>query len=185
MASVGLKTQLSGLARKLVNDNLLSEADAEEASSEAAKQKISIVSYLVENNKIAANELAMIASQEFGVPVFDLSSMELDPEVTKLVSEKLIRTHHALPLFKRGNRLHIAVSDPTNLNALDEIKFHVGMTTEAILVLDDKLGKNIDKAMAANDTSLADMAGDSSLDDVEFADGLHPDHPLLLRRLVP
>jgi type IV pilus assembly protein PilB len=62
------------------------------------------------------------------------------------------------------------VSDPTNLAALDEVKFHVGMTTEAILVLDDKLAKNIDKAMAANDTSLADMAGDSSLDDVEFAD---------------
>jgi type IV pilus assembly protein PilB len=74
-----------------------------------------------------------------------------------------------LPVFRRGKRLFVAVSDPTNLAALDEIKFHVGMTTEAILVQDDKLAKNIEKAMAANDTSLSDMA-DSDLDDVEFAD---------------
>lgn len=168
MASVGIKSQMSGLTRKLVNDDLLSESDAEIATTEAAQQKISIVSYLVENNKIAANELAMIASQEFGVPVFDLSSIELDPDVTKLVSEKLIRTHHALPLFKRGNRLHIAVSDPTNLNALDEIKFHVGANTEAILVQEDLLAKYIEKAMEAQDTSLADLGGDADLDDLEF-----------------
>ncbi|MEJ2508891.1 MAG: type IV-A pilus assembly ATPase PilB, partial [Gammaproteobacteria bacterium] len=91
------------------------------------------------------------------------------PEVVKLVEEKLIRKHHALPLFKRGNRLFVGVSDPTNLQGLDEIKFHVGINTEAILVEDDKLGQFIDKAMEANDSTFADLS-DGDLDDVDFAD---------------
>ena len=168
MASTNIKVNLSGLARKLVSDGLLTEEIAIKATEGAMKEKRPFVSYVVEKGMSGALELAMAASQEFGVPVFDLNAMELDDSVTKLVDEKLIRTHHTLPLFKRGNRLFVAVSDPTNLVALDEIRFHVSAHTEAVLVEEDKLTKLIDKAMDAQDTSMSDL-GDSDLDDLDIS----------------
>ncbi len=159
---------MSGLARKLVSDGLLTEENAIKATEGALKAKQPFVSYVVEKGMIGALELAMAASQEFGVPVFDLNVLELDDTVTKLVDEKLIRAHHTLPLFKRGNRLFVAVSDPTNLVALDEIRFHVSAHTEAVLVEEDKLTKLIDRAMDAQDTSMSDL-GDSDLDDLDIS----------------
>ncbi|MFO7594238.1 MAG: type IV-A pilus assembly ATPase PilB [Pseudomonadota bacterium] len=168
MATTNPKINLSGLARKLVNDNLLNEEDALKLTEAARKEKVPFVTYVVAKNKISAKDLAMAASQEFGIPVFDLSAMELDHEVTKLVEEKLIRHHHALPLFKRGSRLYVAVSDPTNLVALDEIRFHVSAHTEAVLVEEDKLSQTIEKAMEETDTSMDDL-GDESLEDLDIS----------------
>jgi type IV pilus assembly protein PilB len=168
MATTNIKVSLSGLARKLVSDGLLSEDAALKAAEGAQKEKMPFVTFVVEKKLIGALELATAAAQEFGVPLFDIGAVELDDEVTKLVDEKLIRNHHALPLFKRGNRLFVAVSDPTNLVALDNIKFHVGATTEAVLVLEDKLQKTIEKAMAAGDTSLGDGLEDADLDGLDI-----------------
>ena len=168
MASTNIRINLSGLARKLINDGLLTEEVAIQATQGAQKEKLPFVTYVVSKKLIGAKDLAMAASHEFGVPVFDLDTMDLDSDVTKLVDEKLIRAHHALPLFKRGNRLFVAVSDPTNLVALDEIRFHVSAHTEAVLVEEGKLTKIIDKAMEANDTSMADL-GDSDLDDLDIS----------------
>jgi type IV pilus assembly protein PilB len=169
MATPNPQIQLGGLARKLVLDGLLAEAKAIEAQNKSLQDKVPFVSYVVSKNLVSGRDVARVASEEFGVPVLDIESMEIDPEVVKLVSEKLIRKHNTLPIFKRGNRLFVAVSDPTNLQGLDEIKFHAGMGTEPILVEDNKLGRIIDKALEASDTSLSDL-GDADLDDVEFTD---------------
>lgn len=169
MATANPNMVLSGLARKLVQDGVLDAAKATQAQTTANKKKTPFVSYLVENKLADAKKIAQSASEEFGVPLIDIDVIDIEPEVIKLVKEKLIRQHHTIPLFKRGNRLFVAVSDPTNLQALDEIKFHVGMTTEAVLACEDKLTSFIEKSLAANDTSLSDM-GDSDLDDVEFTD---------------
>jgi len=169
MATPGAKIQFSGLARKLVQDGLISDAQAQEAYEAATKKKIPFVTHLVESKIADSRSIAQSAAEEFGVPLLDIDVVDLEPDVVKLVKEDLIRKHHSLPLYKRGNRLFIAVSDTTNLQALDEIKFHVGMSTEAILVQDDKLARAIDKALEAADTSLSALA-DSDLDDVEFVD---------------
>src|SRR5512139_360306 len=129
MSTIGVKSALSGLARKLVIDGVLKGDVAERAVTDSARRKVPFVTYLVENNLANSTVVANAASHEFGLPLFDLNAMEVDPNVTKLVEEKLIRTHNALPLFKRGNRLFVAVSDPTNLVALDAIKFHVNAQT--------------------------------------------------------
>ncbi len=168
MASTGVRIQLSGLARRLIRDNLLSEADAEKAVEAANKAKTPLVTYLVEKNLVSSKAIATAASHEFGVPLLDISVVEVDPDIVKLVSEKLIRAHHALPLYKRGNRLFVAVADPTNLTALDEIKFHVGANTEAVLAEEDKLARVIEAALDANDTSMAGL-GDSDLDDLDIS----------------
>ena len=157
---------LGGLARKLVAEGLLDEQKAVDAFEDALNNKVPFVKYLVDNDLQSARVIAHAASTEFGVPLIDIGAMELDPDVLKLVSEELIQKHHALPLFKRGNRVYIGVADPTNLQALDEIKFHIGANTEALVVEQDKLGKAIDKALEEADGGLGDM-DDSDFDDLD------------------
>jgi len=170
MATTQAKMALSGLARRLVQDGSLSEDDATSSHDQALKNKIPFVTHLVQNNVLDALTIANAASQEFGVPLFDIETMDLEQAATSLVDEKLLRQHHALPLFKRGNRLFVAVSDPTNLLALDEIKFHVGANTEAVLVEEDKLTQTIERALEAQDTSFSDL-DDTDLDDLEISGG--------------
>jgi len=170
MVTTNPVSHLSGLAKRLVLDGLLAEELAAEAQEKALKKREPFVSYLVDNKIVAGSDIAASACQEFGTPLLDLAAMELENLPISLVDEKLIRQHHALPLFKRGNRLFVAVSDPTNLQALDEIKFHTGISTEAILVEEDKLGKAIDKALDSADTSMTDLL-DEDLDNLDISNG--------------
>jgi type IV pilus assembly protein PilB len=167
MAVMTPRVHLSGLARRLIQDGLLTEQDALQASEEALRQKSNFVAYLVARRLASARDVAHIASQEFGVPLIDIDAVEVEREVLKLVDEKLISKHHALPIFRRGNRLFLAVSDPTNVQALDEIKFHAGMSTEAILVEEDKLSRTIEKALEADESNLHDLANDDDFGDLE------------------
>lgn len=161
---------LSGLARKLVLDGLISEEIAKQAYEKASSESMPLVSFLVKNKIIDSYVIAEAASSEFGVPLLDISAMDMEAAANGLVDEKLIRKHNALPLFKRGNRLFVAVSDPTNLQALDEIKFATGITTEAILVEEDKLARVMDKAMDAQDNTMRSL-NDSDLDALEITGG--------------
>ncbi len=157
---------LTGIARKLVLDSHLDQAAAIEAVQNAKKEAIPFSTYLVKNKIVTSSLLAMISSKEFGLPVFDLSAMDIEYAAITLVAEKLITKHNAVPLFKRGNRLYVAISNPTNTQALDEFKFNTGLTTEAILVQEDQLSKFIDKAVRAMD----DVGGMDDLLDDDLAD---------------
>lgn len=171
MATASTATNLSGLALRLVRDNLLSPTDAERIQAEALSKKTSFVTQLVESKKLDSSTIAKVASEDFGIPLFEINSLDLEMAPVKLVDEKIIRRHRVLPLFKRGTRLFVAVSDPTNLQALDEIKFHTGLGTEPILVEEAKLAVIIEKSLDAQDTSLADLAGDDSLENLEIVAG--------------
>jgi type IV pilus assembly protein PilB len=171
MATASTATNLSGLALRLVRDNLLSPTDAERIQSEAHAKKTSFVTQLVESKKIDSPTIAKVASEDFGIPLYEINSLDLEMAPVKLVDEKIIRRHHVLPLFKRGTRLFVAVADPTNLQALDEIKFHTGLGTEPILVEEDKLATIIEKTLDAQDTSLSDLATDDSLENLEIIAG--------------
>ncbi|MBN9289159.1 MAG: type IV-A pilus assembly ATPase PilB [Gammaproteobacteria bacterium 39-13] len=160
---------LSGLAKKLVQANLLDPQAAATAIDVACKKKIPFVTYLVEKNILDDHTIATTASQAFGDPLFDLQAIDLDIIPKDLVSEKLIRQHHALPLFRRGNRLYVAVSDPTNLEGLDELKFHTGITTEAIIVEENKLVEVIEKILSDKDSSALSNLQDTDLDDLDIS----------------
>src|SRR5579863_9355396 len=127
-------TALSGLAARLVRNKLLSAADAERLQTESQVNKVPFVTYLAESKKLDARTIARVASEEFGLPLFDISSLDFESAPIKLVSEKIIRRNAVLPIHKRGTRLYVALADPTNLKALEEIKFHTGLGAEAILV---------------------------------------------------
>ncbi len=170
MSTPATSINLSGLARKLVLDGLLEEDKAIEANEQASKKKTPLVRYLVENEILDSSSIAHAAAQEFGTPVFDINSMDLEIAATKLIDHKMIQKHNALPLFKRGNRLFVAVSDPTNQQALDEFKFNVGANAEAILVEEDKLAKIIEQVLNEQDTSMDDL-DDTDLDDIDISGG--------------
>ena len=161
---------LSGLARRLLLDGAAPEPAIRAAAETAQKQKIPLVTYLVQNNVVPARAIAVAASEEFGTPLIELESIAPDALPKGLVNEKLVRKHRALPLFKRGTRLYVAVSDPTNLQALDEIKFNTGLSTEAIIADESKLDAAIDKYLESGETTFQGM-GDTDLDDLDIEAG--------------
>ena len=159
--------RLSGLARRLITDGLLSEEEALSAQKHAKKANQPFVSYLVRNKILNSHDIALVASQEFGVPLFDIDAMSMDVAATLLIKESLIRKHHALPLYQRGNRLHVAMSDPTNLQALDEYQFSTGMNTFAVLVEEQKLTAAIERALDKSNEKFDDFGG-ADLDDIDL-----------------
>ncbi|MCB1555538.1 MAG: type IV-A pilus assembly ATPase PilB [Xanthomonadales bacterium] len=161
---------ITGLARRLVMDGHLSEADARTAIDEATKIKQPIHAYLAEKRLASAAQIAMAQSSEFGMPIFDVGSLDINQAPVKLVDEKLINAHKALPLYKRGNRLFVGISDPTNSRALDEIKFQANLTVEPILVAMDALTKAIDNALNAADSMAEDMEDAEGLENLELGD---------------
>lgn len=165
--------QLSGLAGRLVAESLINAQLAVEAQKEASQERMHFVQYLVERKDVNGWRIAEVASQEFGVPLFDITAINTDVLPVGLVEPNLVIKHHALPLLRRGNRLFIAVSDPTNLAALDEIKFHTGINTDAILVEESALSAALTKWVESQDSLNDGLDGldASDLDDVDITMG--------------
>ncbi|WP_144775874.1 type IV-A pilus assembly ATPase PilB [Marinobacter maritimus] len=174
MATNQSNITLTGLARRFVDDGLLDETVAKDAFVQASQNRIPLITYLTQNKLADSSKLAFSAAMEFGVSVLDLSAFLPEMMPDKVVDEKLVRKHNALPLYKRGNRLFIAVSDPTNIQALDEIKFNTGLSTDPILVDDAKLREAIDKYLESHDTSMGDL-DDADLEGVETEGGEQED----------
>ncbi len=135
-----------------------------EALNAARERKTSIVTQLVSSGAANARDIAVAASNEFGVPLFDLDAVNLDLETVRLVNDKLIAKHRVLPLFRRGKRLFLAVADPTNLHAIDEIKFQTSLGIEAVVVEDDKLQKAIDKAIEQAEAQMPPLTDEDGVD---------------------
>ncbi len=162
---------LSGLARRLVEESVIDAESAAKSTDEARRQGVPLVAFLVSNGIAESRTIAVNASEEFGVPLLDLSAFDVESIPKDLVKESLIRQHNALPLVRRGMRLFVAVSDPTNLQALDEIKFQTGVNTEAILVEEDKLQVLIEQFLNRQDeNALGDLGDDLEDLDMEAFD---------------
>nr|WP_320137014.1 type IV-A pilus assembly ATPase PilB [uncultured Amphritea sp.] len=162
---------LSGLARRLVNDGVFSSDVAMDALKTARKDNKPFIAHIIENRLVSAYRAAAAAADEFGMPLFDLDVIDVESLPQGLVDEKLITKHHALPLIKRENRLYVAISDPTNIQALDEFKFHTGTTTEGVIVEEDKLSHLIDTFLDEQNSAL-DGLEDADLDNLEIDEGL-------------
>ncbi|MEQ1662618.1 MAG: type IV-A pilus assembly ATPase PilB [Thiobacillus sp.] len=168
MAALSNAINLTGLARAMVTHGWLTEPDAEGAFKRAHDASESFVTELIKGRKFKADQIAEFAATSFGFPYLDLDSMEADSLPQGLLDAKLIQKRRVVALFQRGNRLFVATSDPTNLQALDEVKFQTGQTIEPVVVEDDKLGKLIQKMGEAADNTMAVLnAEDLNLD---FAD---------------
>lgn len=162
MAATASQTNLAGLPRRLVQDGIISEEQLHKASAAARKQKVPLVAYIVNEDLADSRAIAVAASHEFGVPLLDLDAIDIDIDVIRAVDQKLINKHRVLPLVKRGHRIFLGISDPTNLQAIDDIKFQTSLRIDPVVVEQDKLEDRITKAIEAIDTSM------SSLEDDDF-----------------
>ncbi len=160
MAATAAQNILAGLPRRLVQDGLISEEKLLEATDLAKKEKLSLVAYLVNEDLANARAIAVAASHEFGVPLLDLDAIEIDLDVVRAVDQNLVNKHRVLPLVKRGQRLFVGLADPTNLQAIDDIKFQTSLRIDPVVVEQDKLEECIVKAIEAVDTTMGDLSDD-------------------------
>ena len=159
---------MSGLARALVQHGRLPENVAEELSVQARNHGSGFIEQLVSSHKMSTLDVAEFASRTFGLPLLDLEALDSGALPLDLVDKKLMRERRVLPLRKRGNRLAVAVSDPSNTQVLDEVKFQTSMSIDPIVVEDDKLRTMLARVLERAETSLKQLI-DEDLS-VEFSD---------------
>ena len=169
MATTTVRINLTGLPRRLVADGILNEAQALDAQRDALQEKLPLVSYLVRNLKLNARAIAFAASDEFGVPLLDLDAVDMRHAPLKEMEASLMENFHVLPLYRRGRRIFMGVSDPATLPALDQIRFTTGLTVDAVVVEEDKLVRAIEKAIRTMDTSIHDLDEEINNLDTESA----------------
>jgi len=172
MAATAPSTVITGLPRRLVQDGIVDEETMLEVLESTQKSGATVVAHLVDEGLADAQAVAVAASHEFGVPIFDLDALELDLDVFKSVDQKLISKHRVLPMMLRGKRLFLAVSDPTTQQAMDEIKFQSGLRIDPVVVEQDKLKDQVNRALEAVDTSMSELDdGDFDLESLEITGG--------------
>ena len=174
-AAGSVRTVLTGLPQRLVLDGLVEESAMLDAIANARERKTHLVSWLVSHDIASARDIAITAAQEFGMPLLDLDAIVPDIDIVRLVNEKLLAKHRILPLVKRGKRLHVGVSDPTILHAVDEVKFQTGLAIEAVVVEDDKLQRAVQKAIEQVDTQMPTLGGGDNDFDLDNLDVSHGD----------
>jgi type IV pilus assembly protein PilB len=174
-AAGSVRAVLTGLPQRLVLDGLVEESAMLDAIANARERKSHLVSWLVSHDMASARDIAIAAAQEFGMPMLDLDAVAIDIDTIRLVNEKLLAKHRVLPLVKRGKRLHVGVSDPTILHAVDEIKFQTGLSIEAVVVEDDKLQRAVQKAIEQVDHQMPTLGGTDEDFDLENLDVSHAD----------
>ena len=162
----------SPLGRALVQQGKLVQGDANAIQAEAKKVGVTFIEQLAASKKLSSREIALFAAHTFGVPLLDLSSVDAEQLPTTLIDYKLVASRRVLPLQKRGNRLFVAMSDPTNDQLLSELKFATGSTLEPVVVEEDKLAILIKRFGESSAKSLDQMMGDDiSLESIDLGTG--------------
>jgi type IV pilus assembly protein PilB len=164
MATHAATRNISGLARALAQHGLVSEAEAEALQTQAQQSGITFVEQVLQGKRFTAQQVAVFGSRAFGVPLLDLAAFDLDQLQKEYFDAKISQTRRVLPLSKRGNRLFVAISDPANLQALEEVRFKTNLVVEPLVVEDDKLGQAIHRLVESSGAALRDAA---NLDDLE------------------
>ncbi|WP_456373286.1 type IV-A pilus assembly ATPase PilB [Thiolapillus sp.] len=167
MAETMQSTELKGLARFLINSQLLDQETARDADEEARKAGVPLLNHLVTNGVLEARKVAVLAHLEFGIPLLDLDAVHREAMPVGLVAQKLIEKHHLLPVFRRGQRLFLAASDPTNQEGIKEFQFHTGLSIEIVLVEEDKLSKALSDAAQSQEATMGALL-EENLENIDF-----------------
>lgn len=168
-------TKLTGLARTLVLDGLLSEDEANAVLSQASMNKVAFIEQLIQSKKVTPPTIAQFTAEKFGLPYFNLDTFNSDYLPSKKIDSKLMLSHRVLALQVRSNTLYVAISDPTNMSALDSVQFQMGMTLSPIVVEDDKLIRRIKQLIDASDTSMKSLDVGDGFDLDAFPEGEEPE----------
>ena len=164
-------THFSALGRALVQQGRLVQTDATVIQTEAHKAGVSFIQQLVSSRKLSAKEVSLFAAQTFGYPLLDLNAVDVENLPLTLIDNKIVANHRVLALGKRGNRIFVAMSDPSNEQVLQEVKFATGMTMEPVVVEDDKLSVIVKKLTDSSQKTLEQATEDVDLSGIEVTDG--------------
>lgn len=164
MSTVTTSNKLSGLARTLIQEKLLSEDEANSIQTQANSIKAPFITQLIQSRKLTAKIIAETSAKAFGFPYFNLDAFNLDYLPAKKIDTKLMQSNRVMALQVRNNLLFVAISDPTNLHALDSVQFQMGMALSPVVVEDDKLGRWIDKIIESSDASLKSLDTNDDFD---------------------
>jgi type IV pilus assembly protein PilB len=167
--AVAIPATLSGLARALVQQDRLREAEAERIAAEAKPDTGGFVGQLIATGRMSARDIAVFASRTFGYPLIDLNAYSPEHLASDAIDRRVMLNHQVVALLRRGNRLSVALADPTNLRALDEIRFQTGMAVDPVVVEADKLASILSGVAEKPETTLRDMVDDDL--NLEFEDG--------------
>lgn len=163
-------SNFSPLGRALVQQGRLVQADANAIQMEAAKDGLSFIQKLVQTKKLSAKDVSQFAAQTFGYPLLDLNAIDVDQLPTNLIDSKIVMNHRVLALGKRGNRVFVAMSDPSNEQVLQEVKFATGLNMEPVVVEDDKLERIVKKLTDSSGKALEIATEDVDLSGMEMVD---------------
>ena len=159
---------ITGIARRLVQDGAMDEAAAREAMAKAGEAKVPLAQWIAEKKLVSAGAMAAANSVEFGMPVIDATAFDPTHNAMKLVSEELVQKHNVLPLFKRGSKLFVGTSNPTQTAHLAEIQFHTNLVVEPILVDEEQIRRVLEQWQNLS----GQISGDLGSDDEEGLDNL-------------
>jgi type IV pilus assembly protein PilB len=165
-------SSFSALGRALVQQGRLAQADANAIQVEAAREGLSFVQQLVKSRKLSAQEVSLFAAQTFGYPLLDLAAVDLDHLPLNLIDTKIVLNHRVVALGKRGNRVFVAMSDPSNEQVLQEVKFATGLSMEPVVVEDDKLSIVVKKLTDSSGRALDIATEDVDLSGIEVAEAI-------------
>ena len=165
------QTPLSGLARALIQHGRISEADAIACGEAAGATTNGFIVELAQRKLLSATDVAWFAAETFGYPVLDVGALDVTTIQRDAIDRKLIGKHQVVPLVKRQNRLVIATADPSNMRALDEIRFQSGMQVDLVVAEADKLARIIEKMSESAGQSLKELTGDDFDMDLLDQDG--------------
>jgi len=164
------QTRLGGLARRVVDQSIM---DREAALNHLALAHDNGVSFLAQATQAMPDKKAMLyrmTAEEYGMPLFDLRTLNLADRPADLVTPKFIEEHQVLPIFHRGSKVFLAVSEPGEQAGLDAFKFQTGLGVEPILVDAAILGESIEKISGEASASDLEVLDDENLEDIEFVD---------------
>lgn len=165
-----MNTPANGLLVSLIRAGLIQDGQSEQLQERARNEKKTLVTYLIDNDIISSDQLAELCELEYGIPLLDLDAFELNEIPHKYLNTHLIEKHHALPIYTQGNTLYIALSDPTNITALEDFGFTFNLHTEALLVDDRKLQRAIQRVMEPTSDEFSKSISDDNISDIEIND---------------
>jgi len=164
-------SNFSALGRALVAQGKLAQSEANAIQLEAVKAGMSFVQQLIASKKASAKEVSLFAANTFGYPLLDLNAVDVDHLPLTLIDNKVVASHRVIALGKRGNRVFVAMSDPSNEQVLQEVKFATGMTMEPVVVEDDKLSNIVRKLTDSANKTIESITEEVDLSGIEVTDG--------------
>nr|WP_315212087.1 type IV-A pilus assembly ATPase PilB [uncultured Duganella sp.] len=159
---------MPGLARALLQAGRLSAPQAEALQKKSLLDKLAFIDVLLSSGVIDARALAAFCAETFAYPLMDVAALNIDALPAKAIDNKLMQAQRVIALAKRGNKMSVAISDPTNLQALDQIKFQTESTVEPVIVPHDALLQLLARLNKTSEQSISDLAGDEA--DIQFAE---------------